>query len=662
MRRVPHTLSLRQCKQVSTMFNRNGACSLRKASSSTSTKKYDWNAVEKKLPLLPLPTLQETCARYLEQLKPLLNDEEFAHASRGANQFVSSSSGIQSQLQSLAEIPNTSYIKPYWDEMYLNARYPVPINSNPFVAFEPDPLRQSQADRAASLIYAMLKWREGMRLGLIEPDGTSENPLCMSEYDRLFGTTRIPVAHGRDEHVTKPNSTHIVLLRGTKFYKVEVVDKDHKIASQELIKSMLEHLINHTPGTDAIIKDKVSLATLTAVDRDVWGAARSEIANESERNSANLVDIDSAILHCCLDYSDPQTQTERFESFLHGGPSNEPRYYDKSISLIVTPSGAAAVNFEHSPMDGATLIRMMNDSWHDAQGLQSGKQVPDHVTECTWPVLTVKPLEFDFSEHINTTINEAAAAFARVRDVTRVHAFHFNNFGAKEIKSWGVGPDGTLQMAFQLAYYRMHGKTDISVYSSASTKRFRYGRTEAARCTSVESVAFVQAMAHSAKANSDDDTLRKLLKLAVEKHRATSRLAGQAQGVDRHLFALQRASQSSASPGSSDEMFGQFYQKHQKSTLSTSNCSVFGPAIITPGFGAVCSDGYGLGYVIKNSSVDVCITNYTDDPNTGGAGFGGVKLMANIVSFDTDSTRFGLEIERALIEIKELFAQTRSKL
>ena len=31
--------------------------------------------------------------------------------------------------------------------------------------------------------------------------------------------------------------------------------------------------------------------------------------------------------------------------------------YDKSISLIVTPEGEAAVNFEHSPFDGSTLIR-----------------------------------------------------------------------------------------------------------------------------------------------------------------------------------------------------------------------------------------------------------------------------------------------------------------
>jgi hypothetical protein len=42
-------------------------------------------------------------------------------------------------------------------------------------------------------------------------------------------------------------------------------------------------------------------------------------------------------------------------------------------------------------------------------------------------------------------------------------------------------------------------------------------------------------------------------------------------------------------------MFGTAWSKHQTSVLSTSNCSAFGPSIVTPGFGAVCDEGYGIG-------------------------------------------------------------------
>lgn len=48
--------------------------------------------------------------------------------------------------------------------------------------------------------------------------------------------------------------------------------------------------------------------------------------------------------------------------------------------------------------------------------------------------------------------------------------------------------------------------------------------------------------------------------------------------------------------------------KHQNSVISTSNCSKFGPSIITVGFGAVCADGYGVGYVLKPGNMYACIT------------------------------------------------------
>jgi hypothetical protein len=57
------------------------------------------------------------------------------------------------------------------------------------------------------------------------------------------------------------------------------------------------------------------------------------IAAESE-NSTALHAIETAILHVCLDVSTPVGPSERFERFLHGSSSNDPRWYDKTISLI----------------------------------------------------------------------------------------------------------------------------------------------------------------------------------------------------------------------------------------------------------------------------------------------------------------------------------------
>ena len=334
-------------------------------------KKYDWDAIE--LLQLPLPPLEDTAARYLEQLRPLLSATQFNEAQATADEYLRSEGrALQAQLAAEnARNPGTSFIKAHWDAMYLCGRYPVPINSNPFVHWHPhpDPSQRSQVTRAAALVHRMLKWRQGMQQGTIEPDGAPERRLCMSEYSLLFGTTRIPVSNGRDYHLTVPDSCHIVVLLGQTFHRITVVDAAGRIASQLALERALQALLLAGVGGDGAISNRRhSLADLTATDRDTWGRNREALLAAGAGNPAALYEVESAILHLCLDQTSPQTQAELYEVFLHGGKHREPRWYDKSISLICTPAGEAAINFEHSPFDGSTIIRMMNDCWHDAAG------------------------------------------------------------------------------------------------------------------------------------------------------------------------------------------------------------------------------------------------------------------------------------------------------
>ena len=134
--------------------------------------------------------------------------------------------------------------------------------------------------------------------------------------------------------------------------------------------------------------------------------------------------------------------------------------------------------------------------------------------------------------------------------------------------------------------------------------------------------------------------------------------AASGHGVDRHLLALRGVAIASAAQGKLlPAFFGEAYAKHQTSVLSTSNCSAFGPSIVTPGFGAVCPLGYGLGYVIKTGCIDACVTNFSADPSTGGAGFGGVPRDSAATAadvFDRDADRFCRELSMVLNELRQL--------
>jgi carnitine O-palmitoyltransferase 2 len=49
--------------------------------------------------------------------------------------------------------------------------------------------------------------------------------LDMSQFKSLFNSTRIPQV-GKDKLVNFPNSKHIVVQRGSQFYRVDVIKED----------------------------------------------------------------------------------------------------------------------------------------------------------------------------------------------------------------------------------------------------------------------------------------------------------------------------------------------------------------------------------------------------------------------------------------------------
>ena len=61
-----------------------------------------------------------------------------------------------------------------------------------------------------------------------------------------------------------------------------------------------------------------------------------------------------------------------------------------------------------------------------------------------------------------------------------VSAMQYDKFGKNLFKPKNLSPDGVMQMAFQVAYYRMFHKVPAT-YESCSTAGFKHGRTETVR-------------------------------------------------------------------------------------------------------------------------------------------------------------------------------------
>ena len=116
------------------------------------------------LPKLPVPTLESTCAKYLESVQPLLSTEAYAKTKSSVSSFLASplAAELQSRLKDRAARPETlNWLSDWWnDAAYMSYRDPVVVYVSYFYVHIDDPSRTDPAARAASLIKAMLPFRE----------------------------------------------------------------------------------------------------------------------------------------------------------------------------------------------------------------------------------------------------------------------------------------------------------------------------------------------------------------------------------------------------------------------------------------------------------------------------------------------------------------------
>lgn len=116
------------------------------------------------LPKLPVPSLESTCAKYLETVQPLLTPEEYSGTKQAVASFLSSplAAELQQRLKDRAAAPETtSWLIDWWNEAaYLGFRDPVVVNVSYFFVHKDDRLRRDPANRAASLIKTMIPFRD----------------------------------------------------------------------------------------------------------------------------------------------------------------------------------------------------------------------------------------------------------------------------------------------------------------------------------------------------------------------------------------------------------------------------------------------------------------------------------------------------------------------
>ena len=497
--------------------------------SSVPTKKF-----QSSLPRLPVPELNKTCQRYLEALKPIISNENQLNKTKDIVKKFESGEGLTLHSELLQENKrnkNTSYISKPWFEYYLKSRTPLPLNFNPFLAWKDDPRPEynNQLLRTSNMIISAMRFRRSLMEELLEPEVFHMNPtksdtklyknviqwtpksiatyvsfafkafpLDMSQFDSLFASTRIPKPNC-DELIQFPNSKHVSVLKGGKFFVFDILDSNGNLREPTDIMSCIKHIID-----SPINSNEDSITLLTTENRDVWAKAREQLINESPSNKENLNLVDSSQFVICLDdfSHSSDAHIKAAHNFLHGFSDKTQNYvnrwFDKSFTILVTKDGHSAINFEHSWGDGVAVLRFFNEIYKDST--EKPFLHPNSPLNKSIDVSKeVKKLNFQMSGELKNMVQNAKNNYIKNTENLDINFIKYEKMSRNYFKLKKLSPDSMFQLGFQMAFHRIYN-TFVATYESCSTSAFKHGRTETVRSATTATKKGVDCFPTEAKA------------------------------------------------------------------------------------------------------------------------------------------------------------------
>ena len=577
------------------------------------------------LPRLPIPDVTQTLQRYSETLFPLKPEAEVNAHLRKLQAFQSGSAQrlnrqlrqIEKKASKKAQYPY-NFIEQLWDDGYLAFRGPSPINISPALTLRPiKRIDNSQCGVAAEYVYACLRWYEKFVSGELDIFPKKEDGRLndLSQLPSQFGCCRIPQP-GKDTKCVTMWPKHIIVLYRGHTFEVDLADNDGLFYSPPALASAFSHLISSTTN-----ENPYPIGVLSTGGRTDYAGYIEEISGVSSETRQLLNRVFTAFMTVCLDLYTASDLDAKVQAVLHGiGCDRNNRWFDRH-QLIVSKDGCVGLNLEHAFSDGVTWERWIDEVWNHLNGTLQ------HTAYTPLPALEISKsdracyrlLEFRIPSSFQGVFSAAKQSWKNAAKNV-YQGIIVSDIGRKRIKQYRVSPDAFVQMAFQLAFFRLSGRmAPTQEYVSAST--FFHGRTETVRSATREMTSFVRHKAldetTEVPANRLDEVYG-LAHLAAAKHSSLIKLAAEGNGIDRHLQALKSLAATEKETMDAEQFFNDLLYGYSGNwQMSTANASAsFVEAYC---FGPVVEHGYGLGYVIHEDRITCAVSSFISSRKSSGS-------------------------------------------
>uniref|UniRef100_A0A8D0HQR9 Peroxisomal carnitine O-octanoyltransferase n=2 Tax=Sphenodon punctatus TaxID=8508 RepID=A0A8D0HQR9_SPHPU len=491
------------------------------------------------LPSLPVPALDESLKKYLDAVKPFLNQEEYQRTESIIKKFEDGiGKKLQQKLLERARVKR-NWLEEWWlNVTYLEARLSTQIYYNfggagPYLEHYWPPEEGTQIKRGCIAIWHTLQFWELIRTEKMAVHKSGNLPLDMNQFRVLFCTCKIPGvtkdsigSYFRTESEGECPSHLIVLCRG-RFFAFDAVHDGHILSPPEIYRQLayIQKRCHNEP-------DGPGLAALTSDERTLWAKTREYLINLDPKNLSLLEKIQSSLFAVCLDDTSPLSTPNDYTQILKKSLGGDPtvRWGDKSYNCIIFSNGTLGSNCDHAPLDAMVFVALC--SYIDLNIIETeGKwKGSDKVQDIPWP----EELVFTLNQKVLNDIGCAKEKYHKQMSDLQVASYAFTPFGKALTKKKRLHPDTFVQLALQLAYYKLHGRPGCC-YETAMTRRFYHGRTETARPCTMEAVEWCKSMLDPTSTRHQQQ--QQMLK-AFAKHNKMMKECENGKGFDRHLLGL----------------------------------------------------------------------------------------------------------------------------
>lgn len=568
------------------------------------------------LPPLPVPSLQGTLSKYLDAVRPFAFNEEFQattaivkHFEEGIGQYLH-----QKLLQRAKSRRN--WLEDWWlDTAYLELRIPSQLNVNfggPTAYLEHCwPAQEgTQLERASVVLWFTLQYWDLIRTERLAIHKAGNMPFDMDQFRMLFCTCKVPgitkdtILNFFKTESEGPCPSHMVVMCRGRLFTFDALCDGRILTPPELLRQLtyIKDSCDGEPEGDGV-------GALTTEERTRWAKAQEYLISIDPANKTILETIQSSLFVLSLDdaksYSTPENYSKLTQLALTGDPTI--RWGDKSYNLLSFSDGTFGSNCDHAPYDAMVLVShgyYIDQKLRASGGVWKGSQV---VRDLGVP----EELLFTVDDRVRRDISLAKEQYQKNSRDLQIVSYAFTSFGKAAIKKRKLHPDTFVQLALQLAYYRLHGKPG-SCYETATTRRFFHGRTETMRPCTMEAQHWCRTMLNPAATVEEK---KQALNAAFSKH---NKLMGEAQngkGFDRHLLGLYLIAKEEGLHV--PELYTDpLYAKSGGGGNFVLSTSLVGYTTVLGAVAPMVQHGYGFFYRIRDDRIVASCTAWKTNPET----------------------------------------------